>query len=77
LEGDIKAFFDTIEHQWIESNIALDRKVLTQWLKAGYIDRGGQEIHPTEEGVPQGGIISPCITVGTLSGLAEAVKSGR
>jgi RNA-directed DNA polymerase len=75
LEGDIKACFDTIEHQWIESNIALDRKVLTQWLKAGYIDRGGQEIHPTEEGVPQGGIISPCITVGTLSGLAQAAKA--
>lgn len=46
-----------------------------QWLKAGYIERGSQEIHPTEEGVPQGGIISPCITVGTLSGLAEAAKT--
>ncbi len=75
LEGDIKACFDTIEHQWIESNIALDRKVLTQWLKAVNINKGSQQIHPTDEGVPQGGIISPCITVGTLSGLAQAAKA--
>lgn len=75
LEGDIKACFDKIDHKWIESNTMLDRKMLAQWLNAGYIEVGSREIHPTVEGVPQGGIISPCIMVGTLSGLAEAAKT--
>jgi len=41
-------------------NISLyAKKVLTQWLKAGYIDN--KNWFPTESGTPKGGIISPTI----------------
>jgi retron-type reverse transcriptase len=56
LEGDIKSCFDKISHQWLSDNIPMDKSVLGKWLKAGYIEK--TEFYPTEEGTPQGGIIS-------------------
>ena len=40
LEGDIKACFDKIGHQWLIENIPADKRMLGQWLKSGYIDKG-------------------------------------
>lgn len=37
LEGDIKACFDKILHQWLLENIPMDKTVLKQWLKAGFV----------------------------------------
>ena len=37
LEGDIKACFDEIDHNWIINNIPMDRGILKQWLKCGFI----------------------------------------
>ena len=48
------------------------RKILKKWLEAGYLEDG--EVHPTWEGTPQGGIISPCILVMTLKGLETAIR---
>ena len=53
LEGDIKACFDGISHQWLEAHIPMDKAILHKWLKAGYIDK--HIFHQTEEGTPQGG----------------------
>jgi len=72
LEGDIKACFDEISHEWILNNILLDKKILSKWLKAGYIDQG--KPFPTRKGTPQGGIISPSIANMVLDGLEETVK---
>ena len=72
LEGDIKSCFDTISHQWLMKNTPMDKWMLTQWLSAGYIDKG--LLHSTESGTPQGGIISPTLLTVTLSGLERAVK---
>jgi RNA-directed DNA polymerase len=66
-EGDIAACFDRISHKWLIENIPMDKRVLTKWLKAGYIEK--YVLHPTEEGVPQGGIISPVIANLALDGL--------
>jgi retron-type reverse transcriptase len=33
--------------------------MLKKWLKAGYMEK--HVLHPTEEGTPQGGIISPVL----------------
>lgn len=74
LEGDITACFDTISHTWLMDNIPLDKKVLRQWLKAGYIAQCQR--FATEEGTPQGGIISPTLALMTLSGLEATVKHG-
>jgi RNA-directed DNA polymerase len=72
LEGDIKSCFDKISHQWLSDNIPMDKSVLGKWLKAGYIEK--TEFYPTEEGTPQGGIISPALLVITLTGLGQTVR---
>ena len=40
LEGDIKACFDEISHQWMLENIPMDKQTLQKWLKAGYVEGG-------------------------------------
>ena len=72
LEGDIKACFDQIGHQWLIDNIPMDKSTLGKWLKSGYIDKG--LFYRTDSGTPQGGIISPVLCVMTLSGLEKAAK---
>lgn len=51
LEGDIRNCFDTISHEWLCRNIPMNQKVLTEVLKAGYLEHG--EVSPTEVGVPR------------------------
>ncbi|MBI5327037.1 MAG: group II intron reverse transcriptase/maturase [Deltaproteobacteria bacterium] len=72
LEGDIKGCFDNISHKWLLQNIPIDKKVLNKWLKAGYIEKS--RLFPTEDGTPQGGIISPTLANMTLDGLERKLK---
>jgi RNA-directed DNA polymerase len=72
LEGDIKACFDNISHEWLLDNIPMDKKILGKWLKAGIIFK--DEYSDTKAGTPQGGIISPCLANLTLNGLASMLK---
>jgi len=53
-------------------NIPLEKKILLQWLKAGYIESG--LLYPTRKGVPQGGIISPTIANMTLDRLEDTIR---
>ena len=73
LEGDIRACFDEIRHEWLEANIQGDKVVLRKWLKAGYVERN--RFNVTFKGTPQGGVISPTLLIGTLTGLEQAVDS--
>lgn len=73
LEGDIKGFFDNISHDWILKNIPMNKKVLKQFLEAGFIEL--DKLNETTTGVPQGGIISPIIANMVLNGLEEAIKN--
>lgn len=77
LEGDIKGCFDHISHEWLLNNIPMDKEMLRKWLKSGYVFKN--QLFPTEEGTPQGGIISPTLANMTLDGLqslmTEAVKT--
>ncbi|MFL6201789.1 MAG: group II intron reverse transcriptase/maturase [Thermoanaerobaculia bacterium] len=66
-EGDIYSCFDQFSHSWMLSNIHMDRKILRKWLKAGYME--GKRLFPTEEGTPQGGVISPVLANLVLDGL--------
>jgi len=59
LEADIKACFDRISHEWLLANIPMEKAILRKWLKAGYMEQG--ILYATEEGTPQGGIISPVL----------------
>src|ERR1700733_6623533 len=40
LEGDILGCFDNFGHGWLDSHIPMDKKVLRDWLKAGYVESG-------------------------------------
>ena len=67
LEGDIKACFDRISHEWLLTHVPMDRQLLRQWLKAGFLEKHAW--FATTEGTPQGGIISPVLANWTLDGL--------
>ena len=65
LDADIRGYFDAICHEWlvkfIEHRIA-DKRVLRhikKWLNAGVLEEG--VVAYNEEGVPQGGSISPLL----------------
>ena len=72
LECDIKGCFDNINHDWILEHIPMDRKVLSSWLKAGFIERA--TLMPTRSGVPQGGIASPTIANMVLDGMERMLR---
>jgi len=72
LEADLRACFDTISHQWLLDNIPIDKRMLTQWLKAGVIDR--DVFQPTRAGAPQGSPISPVIANLTLDGMERLLR---
>ena len=62
---DIRAFFDKIDHVWmirfVEHRIGDKRvvRLIRKWLKAGVLERG--QWSETEEGTPQGAVISPIL----------------
>lgn len=70
-EGDIKGCFDHINHQWLMDHMPMEKRVLRQWLKAGYVER--TVLFDTDEGTPQGGIISPVLANMTLDGLQQLI----
>ena len=72
LEGDIKACFDQISHEWLLANVPMDRTILQKWLKSGYMDK--HVLHETTEGTPQGGIISPALANYALDGLERLLR---
>lgn len=73
LEGDIKGCFDNIGHDWLVGNVPMDRRVLSKWLKAGFVE--GHKLFPTDAGTPQGGIISPCLANLALDGMEGLLKN--
>ncbi len=72
LEADIKGCFDHISHEWMMENIPTDRTILRKWLKAGFVEN--RQLFPTEEGTPQGGIISPTLANMALDGLEQLLR---
>ena len=73
MEGDIKGCFDNISHDWLITNVPMDKVVLRKWLKAGYLESG--RLNPTGAGTPQGGIISPVLANLALDGLEKELES--
>jgi RNA-directed DNA polymerase len=65
LDADIRGFFDALDHEWlvkfIEHRIADPRVIrhVKKWLNAGVLEQG--KLMEQEEGVPQGGSISPLL----------------
>jgi len=65
LDADIRAYFDTISHEWlvkfIEHRIGDQRIIglIQKWLRAGVLEDGSWTL--SEEGTPQGNLISPVL----------------
>jgi group II intron reverse transcriptase/maturase len=65
VDADLEQFFDTLDHQQLMA--ALRRRVsdgellrlIYRWLKAGYLWDGSY--HDSDQGSPQGGVISPLL----------------
>lgn len=73
LEADIEGCFDHINHEWLVRHVPMNKTILRKWLKAGVVHQG--RLSPTEEGTPQGGIISPTLANMTLNGLETELIS--
>jgi RNA-directed DNA polymerase len=73
LEGDIKGCFDNINHQWLLDNIPMDKSILKQFLKAGFVYN--RHLNLTIVGTPQGGIISPILANMALDGIETLIAS--
>jgi RNA-directed DNA polymerase len=69
LEGDIKGCFDNIAHSWLKNNIPIDRSILSQFLKSGFIFNG--TYYHTDKGAPQGSVISPILANMALDGIEK------
>jgi len=65
LEADISSFFDNLDHKILRSFLdqrvrdGVIRKMIDKWLKAGVLENG--QVRRTEDGTPQGGVISPLL----------------
>ena len=73
LDADLAAAFDRIDHHRLLEAIGSfpARDLVRAWLKAGVLEPG-KGFAPTEEGTPQGGVISPLLLNVALHGLEEA-----
>jgi RNA-directed DNA polymerase len=73
LDADLAAAFDKIDHDHLLAALGPfpARDMIAGWLKAGVFE-AGKGFMPTQEGTPQGGVISPCLLNVALHGLEEA-----
>lgn len=73
LDADLAAAFDRIDHDHLLATIGTfpARNMIRDWLKAGVFEQG-KGFAPTEEGTPQGGVISPLLLNVALHGLEHA-----
>ncbi|MDQ6851695.1 MAG: group II intron reverse transcriptase/maturase [Actinomycetota bacterium] len=72
LDADLASAFDLIAHDHIQTMIGAfpARGMIRAWLKAGVVEQG--RLHRTEDGVPQGGVVSPLLLNVALHGMEMA-----
>jgi RNA-directed DNA polymerase len=72
LDADLAAAFDHIDHDHLLGLLGTfpARGLLADWLKAGVVEKG--RLAPTEEGTPQGGVVSPLLLNVALHGMERA-----
>jgi RNA-directed DNA polymerase len=76
LDADIAKCFDRINHEALLEKLntfPLMRRLIQNWLKAGVMD--GETLFPTDEGTPQGGVISPLLANIALHGFETDITT--
>jgi len=76
LDADIEKCFDRISHEKLLgklNTIPSLRQLIKAWLKAGVLE--DDVFNPTEQGTPQGGVISPLLANIALHGMEQVVKN--
>lgn len=76
LDADIAKCFDRVEHGALLEKLSTTptfRRTVKGWLEAGIMD--SEELFPTAEGTPQGGVISPLLANVALHGLEDHIGS--
>ena len=73
LDADLAGAFDKIAHDHLMSMLGTfpGRGMIRQWLRAGVVENG--RLTRTEEGTPQGGVISPVLLNIALHGMETVV----
>ena len=69
LLADVKSCYNMISHQWLLDNIPMDKYVLMEFLKAGFVFAGS--IFPIDQGISLGSNISPILGNMTLDGIQK------
>lgn len=75
LDADIAKCFDRINHEALLTKLStfpLIRRQIKSWLKSGVMD--GKALFPTDEGTPQGGVISPLLANIALHGMEQRIN---
>lgn len=72
LDADLAAAFDRIDHNRLLAHLGAfpAREQIRGWLQAGVVEQG--RFTPTEEGTPQGGVVSPLLLNVALHGMEQA-----
>ena len=72
LDADLAAAFDHVDHSRLLAALGTfpARGLVEGWLKAGVLDNG--RFAATEEGTPQGGVVSPLLLNIALHGMEQA-----
>ena len=73
-DADIKACFDKINHVALLEKLECScniKRAIKDWLKAGILE--GNKVFPSEEGAPQGSILSPLLANIALHGLQTSI----
>jgi RNA-directed DNA polymerase len=76
LDADIAKCFDRINHAALLEKLDTYpqmRRSIKAWLNAGILD--GQTLFPSEEGTPQGGVISPLLANVALHGMETFLQA--
>lgn len=73
LKADVKGCFDHLSHDWIMRHIVFDKTLMHRILKCGYVYQNRR--YALDEGMPQGGVLSPAITTFVLSGFEKVLEA--
>lgn len=73
VDADIRGAFNDLDQEYLLETIGdvPGKELIRQWLKAGIMENG--VYHATEEGTPQGGVISPLLLNIALHGMETAL----